>query len=142
VAYTATATGKDALNLGLALARTTGAHLHIVTVIPEDNAYAGVYQSDRGHVPIIRKHLRGSLEAAQSSLPTDATSRIHTVNASPDPSGLLAAADQHNCSAVVGGGRRGGLPTRFRWGTTANTLLHSSPGPVILAPAGYDNQQA
>src|SRR5690625_800612 len=40
VAYTATATGKDALNLGAALARTTGAHLHIVTVIPEDNAYA------------------------------------------------------------------------------------------------------
>ena len=142
VAYTATATGKDALNLGLALARTTGAHLHIVTVIPEDNAYAGVYPSDRGHVPIIRKQLRGWLEDAQSSLPKDVTSTIHTVNDSSDASGLLAAADQLNCSAIIVGGRRGGLLKRFRLGTTANTLLHSSPVPVILAPAGYDNQQA
>jgi len=142
VAYTATATGKDALNLGVALARTTGAHLHIVTVIPEDNAYAGVYPSDRGHVPIIRKQLRGWLEDAQSSLPEDISSSIHTVNDSSDASGLLAAAEQLNCAAIVIGGRRGGLLKRFRLGTTANTLLHSSPVPVILAPAGYDNQQA
>lgn len=141
VAYTATATGKDALNLGAALARTTGAHLHIVTVIPEDNAYAGVYPSDRGHVPIIRKQLRGWLQDAQASLPNDISSSIHTVSDSSDASGLLAAAEQLDCSAIILGGRGGGLLKRFRLGSTANTLLHSSPVPVVLAPAGYDNQQ-
>src|SRR5699024_8695183 len=26
-------------------------------------------------------------------------------------------------------------------GTTTNTLLHSSPVPIVLTPAGYDSQQ-
>lgn len=141
VAYTATATGKDALNLGAVLARTTGAHLHIVTVLPEDDAYAAVYPSDRGHVPIIQKQVRGWLEEAQASLPEDIKSTIHTVSDSSDAAGLLAAAQQLNCEGIVLGGRRGGILRRFKLGTTANTLLHSSPVPVILAPAGYDNQQ-
>lgn len=142
VAYTATATGKDALNLGVALARTTGAHLNIATVIPEDNAYAGVYPSDRGHLPIIQQQLRGWLEEAQATLPADMSSSIHTVTESSDASGLLAAAEELNCSAIILGGRRGGLLRRFRLGSTANTLLHSSPVPVVLAPAGYDNQHS
>lgn len=141
VAYTATATGKDALNLGAALARTTGAHLHIVTVLPEDDAYAAVYPSDRGHVPIIQKQVRGWLEEARASLPEDIHSTIHTVSDSSDAAGLLAAAQRLHCEGIVLGGRRGGILRRFKLGTTANTLLHSSPVPVILAPAGYNNQQ-
>ena len=62
VAYTATATGRDALNLGIALARTTGAQLKIVTVIPEDNVYSSVYPSDRGHMPILHQQVREWLD--------------------------------------------------------------------------------
>lgn len=141
VAYTATATGKDALNLGVALARTTGAHLHLVTVLPEGDAYAAVYPSDRGHVPIIQKQVRGWLEEAQNALPKDITSSIHTVSDSSEAAGLLSAAQQLDCDGIVLGGRPGGLLRRFKLGTTANTLLHSSPVPVILSPAGYENQQ-
>lgn len=140
VAFTATATGKDALNLGAALARTADAHLHIVTVLPEDNAYAGIYPSDRGHVPIIQKKLRRWLEEAQAALPSDVSSSIHIINDSSDGAGLLAAAEQLKCSAIIVGGRRGGILRRYRIGTTANTLLHSSPIPVVLAPTGYDSR--
>ena len=140
VAYTATATGRDALNLGIALARTTGAKLNIVTVIPEDNVYSGVYPSDRGHLPIVQQQVRQWLDEAQASLPADVTGSIHTIIDSSDAAGLLTAATQLNGGAIVLGGRRGGLLRRYRLGTTATTLLHSSALPIILAPGGYDNQ--
>ncbi len=101
-----------------------------------------MYPSDRGHVPIIQKQVRGWLEEAQAALPEEITSSIHTVSDSSDAAGLLSAAQQLNCEGIVLGGRRGGLLRRFKLGTTANTLLHSSPVPVILSPAGYENQQA
>lgn len=140
VAYTATDTGRDALNLGIAMARTSGAHLNLVTVVPQDNIYAAVYPSDRGHMPIIQEQVREWLEQAQASLPSDISSSIHTITDSSDAAGLLTATQQLNGSAIVLGGRRGGLLRRFRLGTTATTLLHSSPVPVALAPGGYQNQ--
>src|SRR5699024_5120144 len=100
-AYTSTASGTDAMNLGAALARTTGAHLHNGPVLAEDDAYAAVYPSDRGHVPIIQKQVRGWLEEARASLPEDITSTIHTVSDSSDAAGLLAAAQQLNCEGIV-----------------------------------------
>src|SRR5690625_4650848 len=140
IAYTATDAGRDALNLGLAMARTSGAHLNLVTVVPEENVFAAIYPSDRGHMPIIQQQVRQWLEEAQASLPADISSSIHTVSGSSDAAGLLAATEQLNGSAIVLGGRRGGLLGRFRLGTTATTLLHSSPVPVVLAPGGYQNQ--
>lgn len=140
VAYTATEPGRDALNLGIAMARTSGAHLNLVTVVPEDNVYAAVYPSDRGHMPIIQQQVREWLEQAQASLPADISSSIHTISDSSDVAGLLTATQQLNGSAIVLGGRRGGLLRRFRLGGTATTLLHSSPVPVALAPGGYQNQ--
>src|SRR5699024_11822532 len=74
-------------------------------------------------------------------LPGATTSTVHPGSDSSDASGLLAAAQQLNCEGIVRGGRRGGILRRFKLGTTANTLLHPSRVPVILAPAGYDNQQ-
>lgn len=140
IAYTATTTGRDALNLGIAMARTSGAHLNLVTVVPEDNVYSAIYPADRGHVPIIREQVRGWLEEAQAALPADISSSIHTVSDSSDAAGLLTATQQLNGSAIVLGGRQGGILRRFRLGTTATTLLHSSPVPVALAPGGYQNQ--
>lgn len=140
VAYTATDAGRDALNLGIAMARTAGAHLNLVTVVPQDNVYAAVYPSDRGHIPIIQKQVREWLEQAQASLPSDISSSIHTITDSSDAVGLLTATQQLNGSAIILGGRRGKLLRRFRLGTTATTLLHSSPVPVALTPSGYQNQ--
>src|SRR5699024_9259710 len=140
IAYTATDAGRDALNLGIAMARTSGAHLNLVTVVPQDNVYAAVYPSDRGHMPIIQKQVREWLEQAQASLPSDISSSIHTITDSSDAVGLLTATQQLNGSAIILGGRRGKLLRRFRLGTTATTLRHSSPVPVALTPSGYQNQ--
>ena len=90
IAYTATDAGRDALNLGLAMARTSGAHLNLVTVVPEENVFAAIYPSDRGHMPIIQQQVRQWLEEAQASLPADISSSIHTVSGSSDAAGLLA----------------------------------------------------
>lgn len=140
IAYTATSTGRDALNLGIAMARTSGAHLNLVTVMPEDNVYSAVYPADRGHMPIIQAKVRAWLEEAQASLPPEISSSIHTLSNSSDAAGLLSATEQLEGSAIVLGGQGAGLLQRYRLGSTATTLLHSSPVPVVLAPGGYQNQ--
>lgn len=141
IAYTATDTGQDALNLGIAMARTSGAQLRLVTVVPEDNVFSAIYPADRGHVPIIEEQVRGWLEEAQSALPADISATTHTVGGSSDAAGLLKAAEELNGSAIILGGQGDGLLRRYRLGSTATTLLHSSPVPVVLAPGGYKNQE-
>ena len=49
VGYLATSTGRDALHLGIALAREQDAHLHVVMIAQQDSAYAGIYPPAGGY---------------------------------------------------------------------------------------------
>src|SRR5699024_12534105 len=98
IAYTATDAGRDALNLGIAMARTSGAHLDLVTVVPQDNLYAAVYPSDRGNMLIIQEQVREWLEQAQASLPADISSSIHTITDSCNAPGILTPTAPRNGS--------------------------------------------
>lgn len=137
VGYTATSTGRDALRLGIALAREQNAEIHVVMVAPQDSAYSGAYPVDRSFNPILTKQLNDWLDEAVAEVPEDLTVRKHLVWAESDPQGLLKAVADLNASMIVIGSRRGGLLRRYRVGSVANTLLHSAHVPVALAPAGY-----
>ncbi|WP_313823842.1 universal stress protein [Citricoccus sp.] len=139
VGYQATSTGRDALNLGIALAREQDAHLHVVVIAPQDSAYAGIYPHDRGYVSILEQQLGTWLDEALASVPGDVPATGHVITAEADAEGLLAAAGQLGCSMIVIGGRSGGLLRRYRLGSVATTLLHAAPLPVALAPAGYQH---
>jgi nucleotide-binding universal stress UspA family protein len=139
VGYLATSTGRDALRLGIALAREQDARLHVVMIAPQDSAYAGIYPPEQGYGSILEEQLGAWLHEALASVPDDVPATGHVVTAESDAEGLLAAAEQLDCAMIVIGGRSGGLLRRFRLGSVATTLLHTAPIPVALAPAGYQH---
>jgi nucleotide-binding universal stress UspA family protein len=139
VGYLATSTGRDALNLGIALAREQDAHLHVVMIAPQDSAYAGIYPPAGGYGSILEEQLGAWLDEALAGVPDDVPATGHVVTAESDAEGLLVAAAQLDCSMIIIGGRRGGLLRRYRLGSVATTLLHTAPVPVALAPAGYEH---
>ena len=139
VGYLATSTGRDALNLGIALAREQDARLHVVMIAQQDSAYAGIYPPAGGYGSILEEQLGAWLDEALAGVPDDVPATGHVVTAESDAEGLLAAAEQLDCSMIIIGGRRGGLLRRYRLGSVATTLLHTAPVPVALAPAGYEH---
>lgn len=137
VGYVATENGRDALNLGIALARGQDAELHVAIVARQDGAYAGVYPRDRGYSSILEAQLGDWLQEAIGRVPEGIPAVGHVVRGESEAEGLIQAAQDLDCYLIVVGAREGGMLRRFRVGSVAAALLHSSPIPVALAPHGY-----
>lgn len=137
VGYTAPSTGKDALSLGIALARQQNAELQVTMIAPEASAYSGEYPRDRSYNPILQQQLQGWIDEALKAIPGDVNATGRVVFAESDVEGLLQAANTFEADEIVIGSRRGGLLRRHTIGSVATALLHSAEVPVILAPTGY-----
>jgi nucleotide-binding universal stress UspA family protein len=70
-------------------------------------------------------------------VPPDVTATTHLLWADSTTEGLLQAIADLRSDRIVVGAARGGLLNRFTIGSVANSLLHSSPVPVALAPHSY-----
>lgn len=142
VGYVATEYGRDALNLGIALAREQQDELHVAIVAPQDGAFAGVYPHDRGYGSILEGQLAAWLSEALDQVPDDVTAVGHVVTGDSEAPTLIQAAEDLDCRMIVVGAREGGVLRRHRVGSVAAALLHSSPVPVALAPHGYRQTEA
>lgn len=139
VGYSATSTGQDALRLGIAIARERDAHLYLVMVAPEDDAFTAAQPFDQSYGRIRDRQLQTWLDEAAMTVPDDVRCSTLLVPAQSAPEGLLAATRRLGAGLIVTGSRPGGLLRRHRLGTMASHLLHASHVPVALAPAGYDH---
>lgn len=137
VGYVATDYGKDALRLGIALARKSDVTLHITMVAPEHNTFSGVYPHDRGYGSIIEEQLAGWLQEALDEVPEDVTAIARIVPGRSEAEALDVAARELACDVIVVGARKGGIFNRFKMGAAVNALLHSASVPIALAPRGY-----
>lgn len=137
VGYVATDFGRDALRLGIALARERDVALEIVMVAPRNNAYTGIYPHDRGYNSILEEQIAAWLTDALALVPEgmEATARI--VPGDSEAVALNETAEELNCDLIVVGARAGGMLRRFQMGAAVNTLLHSATVPIALAPRGY-----
>ena len=135
VGYTDTPAGKDALALGVRLARARGARLEIVLVLAS---------SDRPTLtpaaPSYDRHVRaladGWLEKARARVPEGVEADTHVVYAESLAEGLLDASKRLEGSMIVVGGASDGLRHRYTIGAVPRALLHSAVVPVALAPRG------
>ncbi|MBZ8177396.1 universal stress protein [Corynebacterium sp. 3HC-13] len=147
VGYTATATGRDALNLGIALARGLDFPLTIAMVEPRDDLFGAPDTHDAGYEKIIHHQLQEWLDDAINQVPKDISAEGVIVRACSDAEGILVAAHQaqekHHAKTciIVVGSRSGGLLKRMVIGSTARELLHTADFPVALAPTGYSRQE-
>ena len=141
IGYIADSRGYDALELGIFLALGTSTELIITMVVPEPSHFGG------GHIGpftaddhILAEQLRAWGDEALARVPEGVTARVEFRYGSSDAHGLLDAAEEHGSLAIVVGAQAGPVLRAFSVGTVANTLLHSSPVPVALAPGGFEHR--
>lgn len=137
VGYVADGRGYDALELACFLATGTNLELIIVMVLPESRtsrsiATGPIANSDANHAQLKRWQAD-----ALTRVPEGIRARVEFRSGSSDARGLLDAVADHSAELVVVGAAAGRLMRSFSVGTTANTLLHSSPVPVGLAPRDF-----
>ena len=138
VAYEATDRGRDAIQLGVALARLTAAELRICMVLPQSAAIpAKVPTSAADFEGVLERQGLEWLEQASELVPSDVTATTHLLWAESTSEGLIEAAAALDSDRIVVGAANGGILGRFTIGSVASSLLHASPVPVALAPRGY-----
>jgi nucleotide-binding universal stress UspA family protein len=138
LAYEATGRGNEAIELGVALARLTGAELRLCLVLPHSAAVpakAGAPTSEFASLP--EKQARESLAQAVLRIPADVVATTHLLWADSATDGLLQAVERFDSGRIIVGASRRGILNRFTIGSVANALLHAAPVPVALAPHGY-----
>lgn len=140
VGYTATDSGADAAALGARLARSLGARLHLVIVLPSEGTRSAAVPPERAYEEHIRGQAKRWLGDAMTQLPPELTRSGHVRFAESFAEGLVAAAEEFGAQLIVVGAAGGGVLGRHRLGSVASELLHSSPIPVALAPAGTAQQ--
>ncbi|AKK08241.1 universal stress protein [Corynebacterium testudinoris] len=138
VGYVATHFGRDALNLAISLAQGRDVHIDIVMVVPVDNAYSGIYPHDRGYASIVEEQMAQWLQDALDRVPEGISATGRIVAGESEAETLHRTALDLGADLIVVGARDGAILSRFRVGSVANALLHSSSVPVALAPAGFD----
>ncbi|MFK4760419.1 universal stress protein [Microbacterium sp. ZW T5_45] len=136
VGYTATDAGADAAALGARLARSLGAALHLVIVLPNEGTRSPIVPPERAYEEHIKAQGKRWLADALAALPQDLTRSGHVRFAESFAEGLIAAGEEFGARLIVVGAAGGGLFGRHRLGSVASELLHSSTIPVALAPAG------
>lgn len=138
VAYEATERGRESVELGVALARLTGAELRICVVLPQSTAVpAKVPASAADFEGILAQQAQLWLDEAVEKVPSDVVATTHVLWAESTSEGLIEAATTLDSDRIVVGAARTGILQRFTIGSVANALLHASPVPVALAPRGY-----
>ena len=140
VGYTATDAGADAASLGARLARSLGARLHLVLVLPSEGTRSAAVPPERAYEEVIRVQGKRWLSEAMTTLPQDLTRSGHVRFAESYAEGLIAAGEEFGARLIVVGAAGGGLFGRHRLGSVAGELLHSSTIPVALAPSGFAQQ--
>ena len=132
--------GVDAINLASTLARSSGAYLDLVVVLPDDAPTFDMYSPDHAYNTELRKQAGEWLEDGLSRVPADVPAEGHLVNAESVGEGLVEKAEEPGK-----GGEAGMIVVatshHVRLGSIADALLHSASVPVALTPAEYEPQE-
>jgi nucleotide-binding universal stress UspA family protein len=138
VAYEATPQGRDAVELGVAMARLTGAELRLCLVLQRAGSVpAKIYATSSDFEHLLARQAEEWLTEAAAFVPPDVTATSHVLWADSASEGLIQAVADLDSDRIVVGAARGGILNRFTIGSVANALLHASPVSVALAPHSY-----
>ncbi|WP_341933649.1 universal stress protein [Microbacterium sp. LWO14-1.2] len=140
VGYTATDAGADAAALGARLARSLGAVLRLVIVLPSEGTRNAAVAPERAYEDHLRRQATQWLEEAVTGLPQELVRTGHVRFGESFAEGLIAAGEEFGARLIVVGAANGSLFGRHRLGSVASELLHSSTIPVALAPAGTSTE--
>lgn len=126
--------GIDGIQLAATLARSSGAGLDLVVVLPDDAPTFHMYSPDSAFNEELRKQADEWLAEGLTHVPEDVAAEGHLVNAESITEGLMAQAEADGDAGMI----VVGSSHHLRLGSIADALLHSASVPVALTPAGYD----
>lgn len=132
--------GVHGINLAATLARSSGATLDLVSVLPSTAPSFHMYSPDRSYNAEVEEQGREWLQEGLAHVPGEVHAETHLRRADSITQGLLDATDDPDsdeAAMIVVGTRHRVRAGKFRLGSLADALLHSSPVPVALAPANY-----
>lgn len=133
--------GVDGVNLAATLARSSGATLDLVSVLPSDAPTFHMYSPDDAYNAEVEEQGREWLEDGLARVPDGVRAEGHLRRAESITQGLLDAAtdpDRGEAGLIVVGTLHRVRSGRFGLGSLADSLLHASTVPVALAPANYE----
>lgn len=132
---------REAISLALTLARSladpTDAELELVHIIRGVAPQDASTQSERAFQQFQFDTAQGWMKRSLALVPSSMRASAHVRFADSMAEGLLQAVAALTADLVVIGAASHGPLRRFTVGSVANSLLHSSPVPVALAPSGY-----
>ncbi len=132
--------GVDGINLAATLARSSGATLDVVSVLPSDAPTFHRYSPDHAFNAEVEEQGREWIEDGLARVPDDVRAEGHLRSADSITQGLLDAAtdaERGVAALIVVGTFHRVRSGRFGLGSLADALLHVSSVPVALAPAEY-----
>ena len=133
--------GVDGVNLAVTLARSSGATLELVSVLPSDAPTFHMYSPDEAYNAEVEEQGREWLEDGLAHVPEDVHAVTDLRRADSITQGLLDAAtdpERGEAGLIVVGTYHRVRSGRFGLGSLADALLHASEVPVALAPADYE----
>lgn len=133
--------GVDGVNLAATLARSSGATLDLVTVLPSDAPTFHRYSPDDAYNAEVEEQGREWLQDGLARVPDDVRAEGFVRRADSITEGLLDAAkdpQRGDAGLIVVGTYHRVRSGRFGLGSLADALLHASEVPVALAPAHYE----
>jgi nucleotide-binding universal stress UspA family protein len=132
--------GIDGVNLAATLARSSGATLDLISVLPSDAPTFHRYSPDAAFNAEVEEQGREWLEDGLEHVPDGVRAEGHLRRAESITEGLIDAAtdpERGEAGLIVVGTYHRVRSVRFGLGSLADALLHSSTVPVALAPAHY-----
>ncbi len=133
--------GIDGINLAATLARSSGATLDLVAVLPDDAPTFHMYSPDHAFNQEMRKQGSEWLADGLARVPADVRANGHLQNAESISEGLMAEAEDETVGKEAGM-IVVGTSHHVHLSSIAGALLHSAAVPVALAPTGYEAQPA
>ncbi|MFT0762215.1 universal stress protein [Scrofimicrobium sp. R131] len=131
--------GRDAFALGYSLAKALNCPLDLVTIVRGGEESVALTTTktafDREVAAQIDRWMDEVIGETDGSVVPTKNLRY----AMSYPEGLLAAVEEFGSTLLVIGGGRHGAFGQVSLGAVGNTMLHSSPVPVALAPRGFRN---
>ena len=132
--------GVHAVNLAATLARTSGATVDLVSVLPSAAPTFHMYSPDHAYNAEMDEQGREWLQNGLAHIPDGVNAESQLRHADSVTQGLLEAATDlgaGEAAMIVVGTQHRVRAGKFRLGSLADALLHASPVPVALAPATY-----
>jgi nucleotide-binding universal stress UspA family protein len=137
VAYSPDSGGRAAIALARLFAGTEGISFVVCTITPATWGYPSQARVDQEYSDFLKSHATAVLDEARQSLGEDVDAEYVTRSARSITEGIIELGTELGAGLVILGSARGGPLGRFTLGGVTDSLLHSSPVPVALAPRGY-----